>query len=347
MSKTTDLAPGELLPDATTDAAIVQPRDLLAGKTIEQLFEIAERFAATDMVPKQFRGKGADIAVCWAFGASLGINPMQSLTSIAVVNGQPSVWGTAVGALVQAQPDFADMVERNNFADADKTMDLWAECELQFRSGRAAVVKRYTYKQAVAAGLTGKDNWKNHPQMMLENRARNWAARVAFPGALKGFPVREEMLDEAPVRPADFTVRDAEPAEPKKGNDALADALADVVGEPANLRASVFDDGHTDLPQDSGTVFYSREHGSVALLTDDGIDVDVTANAVELLRTKFVDTLRAFIEEGGDGVPDAKALREFCKKGDDLKKLPKTLEDVTIPTLAAAYDAIVAGKFPA
>lgn len=339
-TNTTDLA---TIDDDTPRAPILsEPVDMLAGKTIDELVPYAERFAKSALIPNQYRGKPDDVLVCWMFGASLGINCMQSLTSIAVVNGTPSVYGTSLNALIQAQSNFADIIERDNFDEQPDLKQQWAECEIRFRNGREPVVKRYTYTMAVAAGLTGKDNWKNHPQMMLGNRARAWAGRVAFPGALRGLPVYEELLDET-IRTVPATVHDVEPEPPKKGTDGLGEALAGVVGEPTKLSAIVSDNTGPALPP--GTVWFDRSVGEASMMTDEG-GVDPTANGLELLRSKFVDVLRAFVNEGGEGVPDTKALRQFCKAQDDMPRLPKTLEEVTIATLAEAYDLIIAGEFP-
>lgn len=203
------------------------PRDLLANLDLAGMREVAQWFAKTTMVPKVFHNKPDDLVVCWCFGAELGITPLQSMTSIAVVNGNPTVWGVAVPALVRNAPGFVKLEEDNNFEDCDSLKEAWAECTIIRKNASGATEthrKRYSYKMAMTAGLTGKDNWKNHPGMMLENRARNWTSRVAFPEVLRGMPVREEVAEE--MRTADVRLIDGEPPS-TKGSDALGDKLGE------------------------------------------------------------------------------------------------------------------------
>lgn len=53
----------------------------------------------------------------------------------------------------------------------------------------------WTWEQATAAKLTGKDNWKNYPRAMLRSRVIAEAIRAIYPAALGGMLLAEEAQD--------------------------------------------------------------------------------------------------------------------------------------------------------
>jgi hypothetical protein len=64
------------------------------------------------------------------------------------------------------------------------------------RRDRSAVVRTFSEADAKKAGLWGKSGpWAQYPARMLQMRARGWALRDAFPDALKGLGIREEVQD--------------------------------------------------------------------------------------------------------------------------------------------------------
>lgn len=126
-------------------------------------------------------------------GMELGLAPMQALQSIAIVNGKPVVYGDTALAIATAHPAFLDIeekVERNGTADGHV-----ATCIVK-RRDRSAVVRTFSESDAKKAGLWGKSGpWQQYPDRMLQMRARSWALRDAFPDALRGLGIREEVAD--------------------------------------------------------------------------------------------------------------------------------------------------------
>lgn len=83
----------------------------------------------------------------------------------------------------------------------------------------------WTIDRAKAAGLTGKDNWKNYPRAMLRARCIAEGVRAVFPGAIGGMLVAEEAQDLAPAAPRHMGAAEAvEPA----GDEAVALAQAEA-----------------------------------------------------------------------------------------------------------------------
>jgi hypothetical protein len=171
----------------------------LALATFDDAFRFAKVVAATEFAPKDFRGKPEACMLAIQAGSEVGLSPMQSLQSIAVINGRPSIWGDAAMALVQASP-VCEFVREYTEGDGD---NLVAVCEAKRRGYPAPTVVRFSVADAKKAGLWGKSGpWQQYPARMLALRARGFALRNAFADALRGLVTAEEAMDYPTPEPA-------------------------------------------------------------------------------------------------------------------------------------------------
>ena len=69
----------------------VQP--VLVPTNFDQLVRFSEMAAQSDLVPRDYKGKPANVMLAVQMGSELGLAPMQALQSIAVINGRPE-WRT-------------------------------------------------------------------------------------------------------------------------------------------------------------------------------------------------------------------------------------------------------------
>ena len=69
-------------------------------RSYEDIDRLAKRLAATNFVPSAFRGKADDCFAAIWMGLEVGLNPLQALQSIAVINGKPSIYGDGAIGLV-------------------------------------------------------------------------------------------------------------------------------------------------------------------------------------------------------------------------------------------------------
>lgn len=83
----------------------------LAPQSIDEAIRFAEMMSKSNLVPKDFSGNPGNILVAVQWGMELGLQPMQAMQNIAVINGRPSLWGDAVIALVKASPVCEYVVE--------------------------------------------------------------------------------------------------------------------------------------------------------------------------------------------------------------------------------------------
>ncbi len=157
-------------------------------RNYEEVFKMAEQMASTQMVPKDYQGKKANVIVAIQMGMELGLLPMQAIQNIAVINGRPCVWGDAQIALVRGSGHLEWMKETQD--------DKSATCEVKRHGDSNPVKQTFSIEDAKKAGLLDKPGpWKQYPKRMLQMRARGFALRDLFPDVLKGIISREEAQD--------------------------------------------------------------------------------------------------------------------------------------------------------
>jgi len=164
----------------------------LALASFDDAFRFAKMVSGSEFAPKDFKGKPESCMLAIQHGSEVGLSPMQSLQSIAVINGRPTIWGDAALALVQSSP-VCEWVKEYTEGQGD---NLTAVCECKRRGYPAPTVSRFSMADAKRAGLAGKAGpWSQYPERMLALRARGFALRNAFADALRGLITAEEAQD--------------------------------------------------------------------------------------------------------------------------------------------------------
>lgn len=163
----------------------------LVPQNFTELEHIAQILGKSDIVPKDLVGKPANILLAMMFGNEIGLTPAQSLQSVMIVNGRPSLWGDAVMGLVESsglQDAWTDKY------DPAIEGGIWAFTTK--RRGRDPVTRTFSMKDAIAAKLDKKPGpWQEYTKRMLFNRARAFALRDVYPDVLKGIRIFEEERD--------------------------------------------------------------------------------------------------------------------------------------------------------
>jgi len=228
----------------------------LAPQNIEEALKFADMLSKSNLVPKEFIGNPGNILVAIQWGMELGLQPMQSMQNIAVINGRPSLWGDSVLALVKASPTCEYVVE--------EVGDNGATCKVK-RRGEPEQVRHFTVEDAKKASLWGKQGpWTNYPKRMLQVRARSWALRDVFPDVLRGMPIAEELQDmpsEKDVTPAQEPANTK--AEPVTLDDATFKTIADKYRESvANGKKTV--EGFVAWIESKGALMTDKQKKEVA-----------------------------------------------------------------------------------
>ncbi len=166
----------------------------LAPQNMTEAMDFSKMLASSQMVPKQYQRKPQDILVAVQWGYELGLQPLQALQNIAIINGKPSVYGDAALALVKNDHRCAGVHEIIE-GDGDNRAAI---CTVKRRYGEEIeeTVGKFTVADAKRARLWNKQGpWSQYPDRMLQMRARGFAIRDAFPDALKGVITAEEAQD--------------------------------------------------------------------------------------------------------------------------------------------------------
>ena len=206
----------------------------LTASNFDDAWTIANMLADSDFVPKDYRGKPANIMASVAMGKNLGLDTMQSLINIAVINGRPSLWGKAFRALIQNAPDLISFEESYD----ENTKTAYCHITKRLPSGaNATFTGSFSFEEAKTAGLTGKDNYQKYLKRMLKARALGFAGGDAFPDRLTGLALAEESEDIAArdITPAQACEPTAsvviKEVQDKQPNSKLASILSEKLGK--------------------------------------------------------------------------------------------------------------------
>ena len=160
-------------------------------QTLTEAIALSKLIANSDLAPKDFKNKPANVLIAMQMGAEVGLAPMASLQNIAVINGRPSLWGDGALAVVMSHPDYEWHKEWEEGTGNEKVAVFQVK-----RKGQEIAVSKFGVKDAIKAGLWQKEGpWQTYPDRMLKMRARGFGMRDKFPDALRGMAIAEESMD--------------------------------------------------------------------------------------------------------------------------------------------------------
>lgn len=145
---------------------------------------LASALCSTAMVPKQYQGKPDDGAAAILYGAELGMNPIQSLQNVMVINGKPGVEARTMVALLKTKGYRVETVEQS---DTKVTVRGVAPDGHEETS-------TWTIDRAAQAGYTSNALYKKIPAQMLWAKAATEVCRKIAPDVLLGIAYSTEEL---------------------------------------------------------------------------------------------------------------------------------------------------------
>lgn len=172
---------------------------------------LAGALCSTAMVPKQYQGKPDDGAAAILYGAELGMNPIQSLQNVMVINGKPGVEARTMVALLKTKGYRVETVEQS---DTKVTVRGVAPDGHEETS-------TWTIDRAAQAGYTSNALYKKIPQQMLFAKAATEVCRKIAPDVLLGIAYSTEELRLEGAVKATATRKDR----PSRGSSGLRAAL--------------------------------------------------------------------------------------------------------------------------
>jgi len=180
-------------PDA--QSAKLQRLAAFTPVNLTEAIALSKLIAGSELAPRDFKGKPANVLIAMQMGVEVGLAPMQAIQNIAIINGRPSLWGDAALGVVQVHPDYEWHKEGDPTGDGDSRQAVF---QIK-RRGHEIHTTKFSMGDARKANLLGKPGpWQQYPDRMLKLRARGFGLRDKFADALRGLSIAEEVMDIAP-----------------------------------------------------------------------------------------------------------------------------------------------------
>lgn len=196
MSAVLDPSTGELTPTIRHEAAT------MPGFTSNANWELAQRigkaFAASDLVPQQYKGNVANCIVALEMANRMGASPLMVMQNLYLVHGNPGWSAKFLIACFNQCGRFSAMRYRWN---ADRTeCRAWA---VEKSTGEELIGPAVTMQMAKDEGWSTKSGskWKTMPELMLMYRASAFLVRTYAPEISMGLRTDDEIMDVEEVRP--------------------------------------------------------------------------------------------------------------------------------------------------
>lgn len=209
---------------------------------LQERADYIARLAPSTILPTAYRGNAANAFVAAETGAALGLEPLQALASIAVINGRATLSSDLMAAVIRRAGHTLRIVE-NSPESVTATLIRADDKKFEF-------TVTWDKDKAVKAGLWGQRGpWSQYPTQMLRARAITEVARQGASEALMGIiyspedfgatitdtgeVIEAEVIDDAPAPakpkpPAAKPRPAAAPAQPAPLDKPLTPAQASV-----------------------------------------------------------------------------------------------------------------------
>ncbi|HUR18861.1 MAG TPA: recombinase RecT [Acidimicrobiales bacterium] len=145
----------------------------------------ADMLARSNLVPKAFRGKPADVLVAMMLGQELGLGPMATMSMVDVIEGNATL--NAEGKV--------SLVRKAGHSINGEALATKATARGKRRDTGDEMTVEWTIQMAQRAGLAGKAVWKQYPEAMLWSRAVSQLCRMLFPDVLAGLSYTPEEVE--------------------------------------------------------------------------------------------------------------------------------------------------------
>lgn len=192
-----DHPPATFAPDEGNQFATILG---IRPKTLHEAMEIATLIASSDLVPKDFKGKPANVLLAWEMSQVLGIPPIQGIRNIAVINGRASIWGELGTAIVRNHA-LTEYLIMSTPEDVKKNSRAWTR--LKRKDQEQVIEYSFSIEDAKTAKLWGNQGpWTQYPYWMLQMRANSFCFKLGASDMLGGMAIAEESGDIIELREA-------------------------------------------------------------------------------------------------------------------------------------------------
>jgi hypothetical protein len=207
----------------TSTQLAVKPEDSLA------LQKVSSGLFKSGLFPNAKNEMGAFAII--EYGYELGIPPMMALKNINIISGQLACNAQLMLSLAVSRGVAYTVLEESDTG-----------AKIEFHRGQAKYVAEFSKKDAEAAGLIGKDNWKKYPRDMYFWRAVAKGIRRIAPDAVMGLYTADEISEgkfidviDVPVEPVTQTIDHGQGSKPTSAVASPPDGLVEKQNEIAKM----------------------------------------------------------------------------------------------------------------
>ena len=162
---------------------------LFDGENLTKLEKASNLLCKSSLVPPTFRNKPHEVMSALILGYSLGLNEMQALLEINVIQGRPSISTKLMIALVKKQYTKCKFlwIRDTEKESVTLTLKLNDDCE--------GFTTTWDIPRASKMNLMGRDQYKKQLMTMLSWRCASEAIRFMAPDCVLGLYSQDEAMD--------------------------------------------------------------------------------------------------------------------------------------------------------
>ncbi len=250
--------------------------------------DLAAKISQTEFVPDTMRGKPAVVAAAILYGRELGLAPMTSLRSVALIKGRPALSSEAMRAMVLAAG--------HTIAFEEMTA---ARCVIigRRRGSEDSTRVVFTMDDAKKMGVGGNAQYAKMPRQMLAARATAELCRLIFADVIGGLVADVEVDDDTEPLATVTPMTTARRKNPPKADPNPEPPAA--LAEPSQPDEPVLDDDIVEAE----------------VVDDEPEPEPVLDDATQAALTVVTDVMDAEVIETSDGPAKARAALNAAKAG--------------------------------
>lgn len=268
--------------------AVLPTSNLPAVSADTQAFELqlrkAKVFAASSLVPQQYRNNLPDCVIAMNMANRIGADVLQVMQNLYIVQGKPGWSAQFLIATFNQSGKFSAM----RFEWEGKQGDKHWGCRAYATEKATGEVIRgawVTWKMAESEGWTKKNGskWLTMPEMMMQYRAAAFLVRTYAPEIAMGLQTADEIIDVTPAA----------------GNGEQAQTKADAIANA--LRTRAVDTTTGEIASEASALTYAQVRDALERCKTD----DDRALALDMIRSVQDETQRAELTELAKLLADA------------------------------------------
>jgi hypothetical protein len=176
----------EVVETGANTAPVAPIAPSVTAQTLQAKLAYADALSRSDLLPRAYRGKPANVLLAMEYGDLLNIHPITALAQLNIIEGTPTMSAELMRAQVRKEGHRFRILENS---DKRAVVEIVTK-----KDPDKPHVETFTMDDAVTAKLAGKDNWKKWPKAMLLARATSAAVRAACSEVTYGISYTPEEL---------------------------------------------------------------------------------------------------------------------------------------------------------